>query len=80
MKNFVKHIINFFKYIVLGAAISIMTLCAGVTLLLIITLLLSVCTAPSYESLAVLAMVIVNLLGAVAWYDLTEDLRKAFWR
>lgn len=80
MKNFVKHIINFFKYILLGSTIGVMALCSTVALLLVVSLLLSFWTAPSSDSIAIFALSVVSLIGATAWYDITDSLRKALWR
>ena len=80
MKNFVKHIINFFKYIVLGGSIGVMAVCFGLALLLIITVLLAMFYTPLPELFGIICMSLLFVICGSAWYDITDDLRRAFWR
>ena len=80
MKNIVKHIINFFKYIVLGGSIGIMTVCFGLAMMLIVAVLLASLSAPLSELIGIACMSLLFIICGSAWYDITDDLRKALWR
>ena len=80
MKNIVKHIINFFKYIVLGGSICIMAVCYGMAMLMIVTTLLVLPYVLIQEALPVACLGALFIIGGTCWYSITDSLRKALWR
>ncbi len=80
MKNFVKHIINFFKYIILGGSIGIMTACFVLATFLIVAVLLALLSATLSELIGIAGLGALFIICGASWYDITDDLRKALWR